>query len=194
MRLQKRTKKVLLVATLSMVVATAVPLSSLPSQNVVSTEAKAKKLTKTQVKDIVLKDAGLTSSQVKFTKVHFDYDDGVAVYEVEFFKGDMEYDYELDAKTGKILEKSIEKDGDRKVIKKKSNYIGKTKAKEIALKHAGLKTSEVKRLKVEFDKDNGVAVYDVEFEKKNKKTTTEYTYEIDAKTGKILDWESEIDD
>jgi uncharacterized membrane protein YkoI len=35
-------------------------------------------------------------------------DDGVPVYEVEIIKGDYEYDVEIHAKTGKILE--VDKD------------------------------------------------------------------------------------
>ncbi len=38
-------------------------------------------------------------------KAEFDKDDGIAVYEVELVKGAYEYEYKIDAKTGKILEK-----------------------------------------------------------------------------------------
>lgn len=68
--------------------------------------------------------------------------------------------------------------------------IGLEKAKEIALKHAGLKESEVTRLKAERDRDDGIVKYDVEF----MKGRMEYDYEIHAETGKILKAEKEYDD
>lgn len=71
-----------------------------------------------------------------------------------------------------------------------TGYIGKEKAKEIALKKAGLKADEVKYIEVEFDKENGVFVYEVEFKKDGK----EYKAEIKADDGKILRWDVEIDD
>ncbi len=39
-----------------------------------------------------------------FTKVEFDTDDGVPVYEIEMVKGSMEYELTIHAKSGKILE------------------------------------------------------------------------------------------
>ena len=48
---------------------------------------------------------------------------------------------------------------------------------------------EVTRLKVERDSD-GIVVYEVEF----KKDGVEYSYEINARSGRIIDFEKEIDD
>ncbi|MBQ9531909.1 MAG: PepSY domain-containing protein [Eubacterium sp.] len=68
-------------------------------------------------KRIALNNAGVGASQVRFTKAKLDYDDGVAQYEIEFIKGNTEYEYEIDAKTGKIIDfdketKSSDKDYD----------------------------------------------------------------------------------
>ena len=57
-----------------------------------------------KAKEIALKKVG--GGHV--IKVEFDMDDGVPVYEVEIIKGDYEYDVEILAKTGKILE--VDKD------------------------------------------------------------------------------------
>lgn len=70
--------------------------------------AAAKKITLNDAKQIALKHAKLTAKQVKLTKARTDYDDGVKVYEIEFTHKGMEYEYEISAKTGKIL--SFEKD------------------------------------------------------------------------------------
>ena len=66
-----------------------------------------------RAKQIALEDAGLTEDEVRFTtsKLDDDNDDG-EVYEIEFYKGRMDYEFEIDAYTGKIIEKSIEVDDD----------------------------------------------------------------------------------
>ena len=61
-----------------------------------------------KAKAIALKDAGLGSAT--FTKAKLDTDDGVKIYDIEFRSGNMEYDYEIDAKTGTILEMDAEID------------------------------------------------------------------------------------
>jgi len=152
-----------------------------------------------RAKAIALRDAGV--SGVTFVKAKLDYDDGVRVYDVEFYKDNVEYDYEIDAVTGQIREKDLDienytipKKKQKKNKKNKnnnnSNYtydIGVEKAKEIALRDAGV--SGVTFVKAKLDYDDGVRVYDIEFYKDN----VEYDYEIDAATGQIRekDWDIE---
>ena len=62
------------------------------------------------------------------------------------------------------------------------------KAKEIALKHAGL--SKAAWVKAEKDRDDGRIKYEIEF----RDGRMEYEYEIDAETGKILKAEKDYDD
>ena len=141
-----------------------------------------------KAKSIALKDAGV--SNVTFVKAKLDTEDGVKVYDVEFYKGNVEYDYEIDAKTGKILEKDTDIENytiPTKQTKNNNAYIGVEKAKAIALKDAGV--SNVTFVKAKLDTEDGVKVYDVEFYKGN----VEYDYEIDAKTGKILEKDTDIE-
>lgn len=72
----------------------------------------------------------------------------------------------------------------------KDDKISEEKAKKIALDHAGLKESEVKHLFVELDHDDGILRYEIDF----RQGKYEYDYEIDAKTGKILSYDKDIDD
>ncbi len=65
---------------------------------------------------------------------------------------------------------------------KAQQLIGKAKAIEIALTHAGVKRSDVRDLDCELDRENGVLVYDIDFEVGD----MEYDYDIDAKTGAVL--------
>ncbi len=88
-------------------------------------------------------------------------------------------------------DETIQKDKDKKKeIVSADGIIEKEKAKEIALKKANFKLSDVTFIKVELDKENGIYVYDVEFKKGNK----EYSAEIKADDGKIIDWEVDLDD
>ena len=56
-----------------------------------------------KAKEIVLNHAGLSSSNVRFSKVELDVDYHIATYELEFYYNYFEYDYEIDAITGEIL-------------------------------------------------------------------------------------------
>ena len=152
------------------------------------------KITKAKAKEIALAHAGLSASKATFVQVKLDKEDGVQVYEVEFYSGSTEYDYEINAKTGEILsyDKDIE---DFKIPQKDStvsgttqtapasDYIGADKAKSIALSNAGLSASSVTFTKAKLDREDGIRVYEIEFYT----DTKEYDYEINAKTGKILD-------
>lgn len=68
-------------------------------------------------------------------------------------------------------------------------YIGKEAAINAALAHAGLEHSKVRDLQCELDCENGVMVYEVEFES----GLYDYEYDIDATTGKVLKSKKELD-
>jgi len=55
-------------------------------------------------KQKALSHAGASEENVKFSRVELDGDMGRTVYEVEFYSGNMEYDYKIDAKTGDVIE------------------------------------------------------------------------------------------
>ena len=65
-----------------------------------------------KAKSVALSDAGLPASSVTFTKAKLDREDGVRVYEIEFFTQDKEYEYEINATDGTIRSKDIEKNDD----------------------------------------------------------------------------------
>ncbi len=56
-----------------------------------------------KAKEIALSHAGLTSSQVSFKRTELDFDNGIKEYDVEFYYNNLEYSYEIDANSGKIL-------------------------------------------------------------------------------------------
>lgn len=150
-----------------------------------------------EAKNIALKHAGISSSEATFVKAKKDYEDGIQVYEIEFYSGNTEYDYELRVSNGEII--SYDKDIENYSIPSKnsgssqtpsSNYIGVDKAKSIALKDAGLSSSSVTFTKAKLDREDGVRVYEIEFFTSDK----EYEYEINASSGKIRDKDVEFND
>lgn len=68
--------------------------------------------------------------------------------------------------------------------------ISRDKALEIALEAAGLKQENIRGLDIELDKENGVTVWDVDFESGE----MDYSYDINAETGEIVKHETERDD
>ncbi|MGF7142242.1 putative membrane protein YkoI [Anaerotaenia torta] len=58
----------------------------------------------TKAKEKVLSHAGYKASQVTFTKSKLDKEDGVSVYEIEFYIDGTEYEYEVNAVTGAIMD------------------------------------------------------------------------------------------
>lgn len=72
----------------------------------------------------------------------------------------------------------------------KTTNITLAKAKSIALNHADLKASQVYFTEAKLDRDDGILIYELEF----RRGRMEYSYEIKASNGKILDWEQEYDD
>ncbi len=145
-------------------------------------------VTKESAKQIALEHAKVSEADAARLKVEYDVDDGVASYEVEFFVGKDEYDYDIDAKTGKILK--AEKNDVSLLTVDTTKFITESKAKEIALTHAGVKAENIVGYKIELDKERAVTVYEIEF----KSAGYEYDYEINAETGSILKSEKEIDD
>ncbi len=71
----------------------------------------------------------------------------------------------------------------------KADIISETEAREIALNHAGFKADEVTRLRTEYDVDDGVQKYEIEFYKDN----VEYDYEINAVNGNIISYNRDRD-
>ena len=141
-------------------------------------------------KAAALADAGLAESDVTFTKEKLDWDDGIAVYDIEFLTADTEYDYEIDAATGAVLDKSAE------LLRPNESQgqamdasIGVESAKEIAAAHAGLSKEEVFFTKAELELEHGRSEYEIEFYNDR----IEYEYTIDAATGAILEYKSEYD-
>lgn len=66
------------------------------------------RLTAEEAQEIALNHAGFAADTVTHLRVEFEYDDGIAQYDISFRDGRWEYEYEIHADDGTIL--SFEKD------------------------------------------------------------------------------------
>ena len=66
-------------------------------------------ITEEAAKGIALAHAGFKAEEVTFRKAKLDRDDGRAVFEIEFVKNGKEYEFNIDAATGRILEFDVER-------------------------------------------------------------------------------------
>lgn len=160
-----------------------------------------------EAKAIALQHANLVEEEVTISKCELDEDFDGPNYDVEFYTEDrIEYDYEIDAFTGDIL--GYDWDGDDTLFTdstEESNtaasangdiannshnptdtMITEDAAKQIALEQVSGASAEHIR---EFDRDydDGKLKYEVEIFFEDK----EYTFDIDARDGAILEREAE---
>ena len=147
--------------------------------------------------------AGTTAVDSVTAEVDSELDEFPAHYEVELHTAWGEFEYLVDAYTGKVISgqkdllttastpNETTKPSDQKPDPSgTAQDIGYAKAKSIALNHAGVSENEAYDMDIELDDEDGILVYEVEF----KSGGMEYSYEINAATGVILKHESELDD
>ena len=160
-----------------------------------STTASGDYISVDRAKQIALNDAGVKESNAVFLRANLDWDDGRMQYEVEFYSGNTEYDYDIDAVTGAILSSDRElenfqiwNNGTSRPSGNTSgntgsassgNYITAERAQQIALAETPSGSTVVK---CQFDWDDGRAQYEIEI----RNGWTEYEFEIDAVTGTIF--------
>ena len=70
-------------------------------------------------------------------EIEFDSEDGLMVYEVEFYAGGTEYDYDINARTGEVVNFSREGGISGGTTGSSGSYIGEAAATAAALTHAG---------------------------------------------------------
>lgn len=141
-------------------------------------------------KAIALDAAGISESGASFSTAELDRRNGTDYYDVEFTANGQEYEYDIDAVTGIVIESNTptsgsgpnQTTGTPPAITSPTS-ITEEKAKEIALGHAKLKADQVVFLQSHLDQEDGHQVYEVEFYSKDH---MEYDYTIDAATGEVL--------
>nr|WP_316626630.1 PepSY domain-containing protein [uncultured Ruminococcus sp.] len=148
-----------------------------------------------EARSIALSDANVKSNDAVFTKTKIETDGGRKVYEVEFRVSTdssvTEYEYEILASTGKILDR--EKETKSVTMPSAGKNITREQAVAIALKSAGVKEKKALKLTAKQDNENGKRVYEVEFYVKKDGKLIEYDYTILVSNGQILKKESSVE-
>ena len=147
--------------------------------------------------------AGTTAVDSVTAEVDPELDESPAHYEVELQTAWGEFEYLVDAYTGKVLSgqkdllaavsasnETTKPSGQKPSAPSGGADIGYAKAKSIALNHAGVSENKAYDMEIELDDEDGTLVYEVEF----KSGGMEYSYEINAASGAILKHEAELDD
>lgn len=152
-----------------------------------STDASGGYISEDDASAIALAEVnGATADELR---IYRDTDDGRNIYEGSIYHDGIEYDFEIDAQTGAIIDWSSEQDDDDDWNNTQSsssgNLISEKKAKNIALGQVeGATESD---LRIHRDNDDGKDIYEGSIIYNE----TEYDFEIDAQTGDIIEWSSE---
>ena len=128
--------------------------------------------------------SGATENDIR---IHKDTDDGRNIYEGSIYYDGVEYDFEIDAQSGQIIDWSSEMDDDR-WINAGNDMISVEEASAIAL--AEVKGASENDLRIHKDTDDGRNIYEGSIYYNG----VEYDFEIDGQSGQIIDWSSEMDD
>lgn len=119
-------------------------------------------------------------------KIEQDYDDGRKIYEGEAYKDGYEYEFEINASTGKFIKWEQDWDDDHHDDDhhgSTSGLISAEKAEQAVLNK--LPGATIRSM--ELDEDDGYYCYEGEAYKNG----VEYEFVIDAYSGKILEWDQE---
>ena len=172
-------------------------------------------ISKNEVKDIVADNMNVSSGDLYFESIDFEFDNGI--YEVEVYYQNRDYEYKIDAKEGKVIYtdyRSVNTNNNQNNTNNGNNNnngnsngnsnnngnsngqnslngvtasISLDEAKTIALTAAGLDINSVRFTREELEHDNHTLVYELEFFYNN----IEYDYEINATTGDIISYDKD---
>lgn len=164
---------------------------STAQQSGADTQANAA-ITEEEAKSIALEHAGVTAEEATIYKVKADYDDGRAVYDVEFAVGTTEYDYEISQDTGEVISYDQDVEGWTPVTGQNQTSsqtaISQEQATQLVLDRIpGASSSDVR---IQFERDDGRELYEGEVYYDR----TEYDFEIDASTGNFIEWSVDYQD
>lgn len=176
-----------------------------------NTAVQSEGITEQEAFGVALSHAGVKEDDVTSKRIEKDYEAGKEVYDVEFYAGNKEYDYEIGVTDGSVVKADFEiddnpsndiadnkkqnssKDNTTKGTKKENSNNGsgdKEITKEEAKKIALAKVPGAKNIEIKKDREDGRVVYEGEIHHKN----IEYDFEIDAATGNVLSWEEDRED
>lgn len=145
-------------------------------------------ITEEEAKQIALNHAGVTAEEATLYRVKADYEDGRAVYDVEFAVGTTEYDYEIAQDTGDILGYDSDVEGwtpvtgNNQTSSQTAKAVTLEEATQLVLDRVPGATADNVRIKEDYDDGRNLFEGEVYYDR------TEYEFEIDASTGTFIEW------
>ena len=135
--------------------------------------------------EIALADAAV--SDPERVKVKLDRDDGRLQYEVEFCTADGEYEYVIDADNGRIIEAGMDRwnDQGRPHHTRHHDRAAYSENDALAAVLERVPGAEASDVWMHMDRDDGRDIYEGEV----RFDGYEYEFEIDAATGRFIDWD-----
>ena len=166
--------------------------------------------------------ASIAAADANFSATTLDDVAGITCYKIEFSAGGYDYAYSINAESGEVLEASYHEQAGAAALPDGSTgtttapasgsshaasasvqaapntnasagKVDEAKAKEIALNHAGVKAADATVTKSKLDYEDGRQVYEIEFYVSGSSGYTEYDYEIEAATGKIVSYDHDAE-
>lgn len=165
-------------------------------------------ISKDRVKEIIVDNMKVNSSDVYFDNIDFELDK--SIYEVDIYYQNREYEYKIDAKEGKIIytdyiynnqntvtnnsnssnnnnNNNNNNNSNNSQSSNTTSNISLDEAKNIALTHANIALDNVNFLRTETEYEHNTLVYEIDFTYNN----YEYDYKIDANTGEIISYDKD---
>lgn len=145
------------------------------------TDTESNEISEDEAKEIILQDAGLSSSEVTFIKCKRHFEDNIVVYDIEFVTDDKKYDYEIQTENGRILESDVD------LIEQVfgTPTVSIEEAKAAALAYTGVSETNAVFVKIELEHDDND--YDIEFYS----DSILYECEVDSYSGNVTKMEKE---
>lgn len=155
------------------------------SESTTTSQNEIASISEDDAKKIALKDANVSESEVNGIRINQKIDDGISLYEVDFYAGNKEYEYEISAQDGSIRSKDTDIDNDFGSTAQNNAQVSLDKAKKTAL--SKVKGATEKDIRIHSEYDDGRQIYKGSIVYKD----MEYDFEIDSETGNIISWEAE---
>lgn len=150
------------------------------TQAVEEEEARAKAM------NVAMEHAGVTECYTH--RIEEDMEHGRAVYEIEFFAGNTEYDYTIAKDTLEILSYDQDIEGWGLPEGETGSAVTLEQAIQLVLERVpGAGSTDVR---IEYERDDGRELYEGEVYYDR----TEYEFEIDASTGTFIEWSVDYQD
>lgn len=169
-------------------------------------------ISQSEAETIALKDAGIEKSEITSLHVRDDYENGQAIYQINFSSATQDYSYQIAKKDGSIISYGFEPQNEVTEIagtsengtnetpssastdekpstSSNTTLLSEEEAKRIAFDDAMVDENDIVFIQVKSDHEKGVAVYDIEFYANG----TEYDYEIAKNDGSIIGKDFDIE-